>query len=407
MLTYADLKQEIKNLAIRSQGGSEFDSEIASGINESLFRIARETPWKQLRRQATFDTKTSYTTGTGFASVTNGTKNVTVTGATFLTDNIEVGRRITLGGSSKLYTIATITGETTLTLDKNYDGVTSSVRSYSILPKEEYTLPAQATQIGALWHEEFGSPYVMQYVPNLEFLQSQMSMTYTAIPQYYREWNIDMVLRQPNQASIITVVSSSASDTAPTVTIFGLVSGYPDQETIIVNGTTPVAGTKLFTSIDRIVKNAASVGRITCTANATSVTVAVIPAGDGTAGIMYNKVRLWPLPSTVFPMNVWYYKAPWRLVNDQDIHELGQEFDHAIILLTVAKIRYQNNQKEGDRFLALYTDEMKSLKRQNADKLDFLNLLKRPEEARSSFGGPHSQLSWAQLGGYYGTMSTR
>lgn len=407
MLLFSDLVTEVKSMAIRDQGGTEFDNVIKNGINEAIFRIARETPWKQLRRTTTFDTKTSYTTGTGAVTVTNGSKNVTVTGATFLTDGIEVGRRISLGGSNLRYTIVTITGETTLTVDINYDGTSSSTQSYSILPKEEYALAAQATQIGCLWHEAFGYPYVMQYVPNLEFLQSQTTMFYTAVPRYYREWNMDMVLRQPNSASAVTIVSSSASDTTPTVTVFGLVSGYPDQETITLNGTTSAVGTKSFSTIDRIVKNATTVGRITATTNSANVTVAVIPVGDGTAGIMYNKVRLWPLPSSVFPMNVWYYKQPWRLVNDQDVHELGQEFDNAIVMLATAKIRYQNNQKEGDRFLALYTDEIKSLKKSNGDKIDFLNVLKRPEESRTRDAYLNPNLAFSQLGGYYGPSSYR
>lgn len=407
MLLFSDLVAEVKRLSIRDQGGTEFDNEIKAGINESLMRISREAPWRQLRRTDTFDTKTTYSTGTGAVTVTNGSKNVTVTGATFITNGIEVGRRITLGGSNLRYTIKTITGETTLTVDRNYDGTSSATQSYSILPKEEYTLPAQCAKVGAIWHEALGYPYVMQYVPNLEFLQSQTTSFYTDVPRYYREWTMDMVLQQPNSASVVTVASSSASDTTPTVTIFGTVSSYPDQETITLNGTTNAVGTKSFSSIDRIVKNAPTVGRVTCTTNSAGVTVAVLPAGDGTAGILYTKVRLWPLPSSVFPMQVWYYKQPWRLVNDQDVHELGQEFDHAIILLTVAKIRYENNSKEGDRFLALYNDELKSLKKVNGDKLDFLNVLKRPEESRKNNPYLNPNLSYSQLGGNYGPASYR
>lgn len=407
MLLFSDLVSEVKRMAIRDQGGTEFDNEIKAGINESLLRIARETAWKPLRRNDTFDTKTTYSTGTGAVTVTNGSKSFSVVGATFLTDQVEVGRRISLGGSNKRYTLKTITSETAGTVDINYDGTSSAAQSYSILPKEEYTLPAQATQIACLWHEAFNYPYVMKYIPNLEFLQSSTTFFYSAIPIYYREWNIDMVLRQPNTASVVTVSSSSNSDTSQTVTIFGLVSGYPDQETINLNGTTNAVGSKSFSVIDRVVKNASTVGRITCTTNSANVTIAVLPVGDGTAGIMYNKVRLWPFPSVVFPMNVWYYKQPWRLVNDQDVHELGQEFDHAIILLTTAKIRYQNNQKEGDRFLALYKDEINSLKKLNGEKLDFLNLLKRPEESRFLGNGIHPQVLYNQLGGNFGGMSYR
>lgn len=407
MLTYADMIQEVKNMAIRSQAGTEFDQEIKSGINESLLRIARETNWTKLRRYDTFTTKTSYTTGTGAVTVTNNSKSVTVTGATFITNGIEIGRRVSLGGSQKRYTLVTITGETTFTVDIAFDGTTSAVQSYQIWPLEEYTLPAQCEKVGFLWHDMFNYPYVLKYLPTLEFYQSSTTLFYQAIPIYYKMWLENMVLKQPIAASVVTVSSSSSADTSQTVTIFGLVSGYPDQETLNLNGTSSVAGSKSFTNIDRVVKNASTTGRITATTNSAAVTIAVIPTGDGTAGISYKTIRLWPLPSVVAPVNVWYYKQPWRLVNDQDIHELGQEFDHSIILLTTAKIRYQNNQKEGDRFLALYTDEIKNLKKVNGDRLDFLNVLKRPEDSRFLGDGIHQQVLYRQLGGNFGPSSFR
>jgi hypothetical protein len=71
-------------------------------------------------------------------------------------------------------------------------------------------------------------------------------------------------------------------------------------------------------------------------------------------------------------------------------------------MLTVAKLRYQQSQKEGDRFLALATDEIKSLRKTNADKLDFLNTLKRPEQSGKYRGGVHPLVSYQQLGGWYG-----
>lgn len=407
MLLYSDLVAEVKRMALRDEGGTEFDNEIKNGINESLLRVSREARWKPLRRKDTFDTKTSYTTGTGAVTVTNGTKNVTVTGATLLTNGIEIGRRVSLGGSNLRYTIKTITGETTFTIDINYDGTSSTVQSYQIWPLEEYTLNAQCADIGIMYHENFGYPYVMQYIPALEFWQSSTTMFYSAVPRYYREWTNDMTLKQPLASSVVTVSSSSSSDTSQTVTIFGIVLGYPDQETLNLNGTSSVVGAKSFTTIDRVVKNASTVGRITATTNSAAVTIAVIPSGDGTAGILYKKVLLWPLPSAVFPMQVWYYKQPWRLVNDQDIHELGQEFDHSIILLTTAKIRYQNNSKEGDRFMSMYVDEIKSLRKTNSDKLDYLQVLKRPEESRRSGAWLNPNLSFDQLGGAFGQASFR
>ena len=76
----------------------------------------------------------NYTT----ASVTNGEKSVTVSGATLITLGIKVGQGCILGDSDTLYKIASITGETTFTIDINYDGATVTsdgrcfIRSISI-----------------------------------------------------------------------------------------------------------------------------------------------------------------------------------------------------------------------------------------------------------------------------------
>lgn len=408
MLTFSDLVQQVKDLGIRSQAGTEFDTTIKMSLNNSLFRIAREANWTILRRINTFDMEAEYTTGTGACSVTNASKNVTVTGATFITDGIQVGRRIYLGGSNLRYNIVTITGETTLTVDINYDGTTDSAESYKIFGREEYNLPPQVGKVAFLWHEYYGNPCVLNYTPSFDFLGFGTNLVTEGTPTEYFAWAEDMVLRQPNSASVVNIVSSSASDTTGQVTIFGTVSSYPDQETLNLNGTTTVAGSKSFSKIERIVKDASTVGRITATTNSGNVTIAVLPTGDTTAGITYKKVRLWPVPNNVFPMNIWYYKMPWRMVNDDDVHELGQEFDEALINLTVSKLRYQNNSKEGDRFLALYSDEIKSLRKTNADKLDFLDTLKSNEQSRKY--NPrmmNSLLSYSQLGGQYGPGSYR
>lgn len=403
MLTYSDLQVEVKRRANKEQGGSQFDTAVKNAINSSLFRVNRDGLWRSMRRKATFDTVTTYTTGTGAGTFTNGSKNITVTGATFITDAIKVGRRMSLSGSSKIYTIRTITGETTLTIDQNYDGTTTAVGEYSILAQEEYNLPIQSGHRMFLWHEKWGYPFQMQFMPDQEFYGACINNTEESVPYCYRMWGEDMVLDQLKEASVITIVSSSTSDTTGSVTVFGTVSGYPDFETINLNGTTSATGSKSFTAVERVVKSASTVGRVTVTGNSGNTTVAVLPVGDTTSGVMYRKVQLFPLPNGVFPINVFYYKDAFRLVNDNDVHELGQDFDEAIILLATAKLKSENNQKEGNTFFALYQDEIKSLRRTNVDKIDWF--IKQGRPTMSMGGMIHPQLSYNQIGAYYGRMS--
>jgi len=403
--TFSDLQNEVKRRATLDQGGTQFDTAINNAINTSLFRIAREANWRVLRRSDTFDTVTKYTTGSGGGTFTKDSKSVTMTNATLLTDNIRIGRRVTLQGSSNVFTIVTITGETTFTIDKNYANTTiTSTGTYEILPQEEYVLPVQCTDKVFLWHDEFSTPYQLVYIPEQEFVTVGLRPSTKGTPLAYRMWGTDMVDRQPVEASAITISSSVDADTSVDVTVFGTVSSYPDFEIITTNAstaTTAVAGSKSFTNVDRIVKNKTTTGRITCTSNSANVTVATLPVGDTTAGIMLRKVQIYPIPDSVFPVNVLFYKEPYRLVGTGDVHELGQDFDEAVILLSVAKIKYQQNQDEGDKFISFYLDEIRSLKKTNADKIDWFPTLGRGNR-RSMGQFVHPFLRTSQVGANFG-----
>jgi len=406
--TFQDLQTEVKRRATRDQGGTGFDDGIKNTINASLFRIARECPWVNLRRKTYVTTEGDYTTGSGNVAVTNGSKNVTVTGALLITAGIKIGRYVTLGGSTDVYQIRTITGETTFTVDKSYDGTTSTTQTYKIYGNHEYNLPIQATKIFA-WHDEFGYPYQLSFIPDQEFFSSGVTLNTSSTPTHYRMWGENMVISQPKQAGVMRVASSSSSDTSKVITVFGTVSGYPDFEQITTNasnGTTAVSGTKSFSEVERVVKDSSTVGRITVDADSANTTIAVLPVGDTTAGILYKKMQIWPLPQSAFEINIYYYKNPYRLVNNQDVHELGQDFDEALILLSTAKMKYEQNQTtEGDKFFGLYTDEMKTLRRTNMDRMDWLPQLLRPKHSMKRHPYSFHGLDYLQLGGNYGPMS--
>lgn len=405
-MTFKDLQDEIKRRATRNQSGGEYTDATKNVTNTSLFRVGRTAKWRQLRREATFETVTSYSTGSGGGTFTEDSKNVTIVGATLLTDNIQPGRLIKLQGDSYANTIATITGETTLTLTKAYSGDTvAGTGTYTILPQEEYNLPPQVTHRCFLWHEEYGYPFKLGFITDQTFLNSVANRDYSSTVEAYRMWGMDMVQEQVKAATLLSVSSTSAADVNIPITVFGTVAGYPDFEIINTNGTngtTAVPSTKSFSQIERVSKGSTSIGRIVVTGNSGNTTVATLPVGDMTDGILYAKVRLYPLPSSVFPMNVWYYKDPWSLVNDNDVHELGQEFDEAIILLATSKIIFENNKDEGDKFFNMYENEIHNLRKTNVDKIDFFPTLSRGMRSNSNGGYPHRFLSPAQVGPHFG-----
>ena len=407
-LLFSDLQNEVKRRALRNQSGTEYDEEIKNVINTSLFRIAREACWKSLRRITYFNTKSSYSSGSGYALVTNSSTAVTIsaTAADWWTDKIELGRYIKFGTNSWYYNIRAINTNTGLVIDLDYRGTTSTATTYEILPQAEYNLPIQVDQRSFLWHEDFGYPYRMHYIPDQDFFDNVSSLTEKNTPTHYKMWGENTVLAQVPTSTPLVITSSDNTDTNTQITIFGISAGYPNSASVTLTGTSNSITTIEFDNVERISKDSSTNGRVTVTSSRGSYVVAVLPAGDTTSTVKYSKVQLHPLPNRAFPINVYYYKDPYRLVNDDDVHELGQDFDEAIILLAVSKIKFQESQAEGDRWFDLYQDEIRNLRKTNIDKIDWEIVLKRPNQGRSD---PYvtKNLLFRQIGGSYGPSSRR
>ena len=415
-LTYLDLVNEVKRRATRDQSGTQFDTAAKNLINMALIRIANEAPWRALRLTATIDTDPPHTTGT--VTVTKDSKTWTgaSTPAWLTSANARKGRRIKVTSSGTgtgqasglLFRIDTITSDTVLTTERAYDVNGDSTMTYRILGREDYTLPPQTGRLAIIWHEGFGYPFAMRFVTDREFFDSQTDFDRNDTPTLYRMWTEDWVLEQPKAASVMRIASSDSGDTSIDVTVHGIVSSFPDSEKITTNssnGTTAVSGSKSFTRIDRVTKDATTVGRITVDANSANTIIATIPAGDILAGLQYKHIQIFPPPDDTYVLNVWYYKDPARLVNDEDIHELGPDFDEVIVLLATSKLQAEQSKDDVDKFFALYNAELKILRRKNADKLDWLPRLQRPRQ--SSFGQPRlaRNLTFAQVGSRFGPSS--
>jgi len=408
MFTYKDIQDEIKRRALRNQSGTEYDEEIKNIANTSLLRIAREAKWRQLRRKTHFDTITSYTSGTGYMTVTQSSSTFTLstTAGSFWTDKIEIGRKINFGTSSWDYTIRTFSTATSGTIDILYRGTTSTATTYEIYPQEQYNLPVQVDHRCILWHEDYGYPFRMYYIPDQTFIDAGVNLVEKNVPTNYRMWGENTAMAQPTTASPLVVTLTSTTDAAVEVTIAGKVAGYPHYEKLKVSTGTTSNTAYEFDSVERVSKDSNTAATITITDSRSGYTVAVLPAGDTTESIKYSKVQVYPLPNRVFPIHVFYYKDPYKMVNDDDIHELGHKFNEAIVLLSVAKIKYQDSQSEGDKWLDMYNDEIKSLKKTNVDKIDWLPILERPNQGRTDPFVTKS-MQYKQAGAYFGPSTRR
>ena len=239
---------------------------------------------------------------------------------------------------------------------------------------------------------------MLTYVPSQDFYMSGVLDVLVNVPLGYRMWGCDSSLEQPKAPGKLTVQSSSSSDTSIQVTWFGTVNGYPDYEMITLTGGTSTSGVKLFSRVDRITKNASTTGLTTVTADSGNTIVGALPVGNYTTGLNYTKVQLYPLPYIAFPINCLYYKEPMKLVNAGDIHELGESFDEAIILLATAKMKAEQNLlQDSQNFYAMYKDEITSLRRTNVDKIDWYPKLQAPKG--NYWNAWTGGLRYAQIGG--------
>lgn len=127
---------------------------------------------------------------------------------------------------------------------------------------------------------------------------------------------LDQLVRaQPSSASVATVVSSSASDTS-NVYVRGIVSSREDSETITLNGTTSVPGSKSFDRIISVSKSATTVGRVTVTTNSGAVTVAILAPNA-----VVNRIRVMRLvriPSNSTTIEMTYIQKMLPLINTND-----------------------------------------------------------------------------------------
>lgn len=420
-MLFSEKKDQVKRAVLRDQRGQEFDEAVKHYINRSRRLIAKEGQWSALRcvLEPAFSTSEELTTGT--ATFTNASKTVTFSGVSLITQGIEPGQRIKAtgsGDSGTVFDVSSVDSESQITLNKNYDGDTSSGTTYQILGKERYSLPVYMNQMAFVWHEAFGYSYILDRIDERDVFFQGFDRETIDTPDAYYLPDPFGVERQPSAASAVSIVSSSndsndQSAAGVRVVVFGIVSSVPDREVLTLNGTTRVDGSKSFSSIHRVVKTKTTAGRITLSdqlpSAGTGSTLATLPAGVSYSEPMYKRIGLLPMPNDVIPINIWGYRAPMTLTNDDDISEFGTDFDQAEILLASAIGNWEERQlDEGNSLFKAYRYEISRLKHHNVDRIDFLNVLK--SKGNKSFGTRntafiHSRLSFRQLGSRFGPMS--
>lgn len=148
---------------------------------------------------------------------------------------------------------------------------------------------------------------------------------------WFRFGAVNPVAAQPTSASVLTLVSSSASDTggSKAITIYGTASGALTSETLTPTGTTPVVGSTAFQRILGVTKGAAWVGTLTMTSNSGGVTnLTLLPVELGRT---YQTIELFRLPTAPDVIEYRFFRQPRKLVLDNDIPDIP--YAHAQILV--------------------------------------------------------------------------
>lgn len=103
-------------------------------------------------------------------------------------------------------------------------------------------------------------------------------------------------------AGVAQVVSTDAGDTTQTATIYGIVGGSPDTETIALNGTTPATGAKTFTEVYGVRLSAICAGNVVLSKTGPT-TVATITAGGLEAGLVLLGDSVYEDPDTGYEVD--------------------------------------------------------------------------------------------------------
>lgn len=163
-------------------------------------------------------------------------------------------------------------------------------------------------------------------------------------------WGASPVASQPTSASVVTIVSSSASDTGSTlaITVTGdTVTGGVQSESITPTGTTPALGLISFTTILSISKAAAWTGTMTATTNSAAVTVlALLPTEYGRS---YPQLQLFYLPTAGETITYRFYRRPREISAAKDITDIPSPFERILVYDALLLMGAYDNRLDGGR----------------------------------------------------------
>lgn len=238
-----------------------------------------------------------------------------------------------------------------ITTSSTYLNVTAAIKQAHVLrltedqwkfmlwPSEVSITTVANQQVYSL-HQEFLRPYTMRNstrhtwmieTPSRNLASDSIDVDRDVNTDRYTLWGRGQVNAQPTSASVVTIVSSSASDntSAKAITITGDTADGMTSETLTPGGITPTVGTVLFTNIISISKAAAWVGTLTVSTNSGAVTNLTLFANE--FGRSYPQMQLLYQPTAGETLKYRFYRKPREISSASDISDIPPPFERILI----------------------------------------------------------------------------
>jgi hypothetical protein len=189
---------------------------------------------------------------------------------------------------------------------------------------------------------DVNTPKHIRNMTEQEFRRYEPGPDSTGTPYLYRVVDFWPVQNQPSSSSVLTMVSSDATDTAVDVNVVGLDgSGVRTSEAVTLNGTSSVTTVASYTRVLSLSKDAVSVGQVTITSNAAAVTNVVIPAKD--RSISHPVIALFSIPDSVATLNYDFYMQLQDLTVGDDISMIPEKYHNVIEDFATEKVALSLN----------------------------------------------------------------
>lgn len=225
---------------------------------------------------------------------------------------------------------ATVAGKIDASLNDWYAYVARKYRwDHLTLPEEALTasagstflyLPKRVDRVYFLYDSGQKQQAVKHFAENLFKYNSYNPDSSGIITNFSDAGELGRKANFHTSAEMVSVSSSSASDTSQVVTVKGRVNDDELTESISVTGTTPVNSTNSFNDIYSIGCDGSNVGVLTVDGNTSAIEYATLAPRERTA--RYRVLRLVNPPNVAATLKAYCKKRILEMVNDNDVPEI-------------------------------------------------------------------------------------